>query len=513
MQSGTRTYTAAVNPCLSDGESRGNISDHTLIRNQDSVQHPAKQHITDTAILDFFRCEVNSASTKTANTYRQTIAALTAFWNHNASCTHDLSENNLRAWLSFMFYSGYSVKTVSYYFDTLTALCNKAIRAGFSIDTNPLKQLKAELKQLHGFESDEAATIHNLQQLPVLTAAISHEKGEIAMYLACFLISLYERGISFERLAYLDKSQLCTLLPESQALADAFTDLKRKYVFPLDQSKRTVRQLTTELNKKLRFVMLYKGLKPSLQLDDTTLNMWINTALKCGVTPEEILGCIDRIPDGNLTLRFAIPKHITPDEIQQISALVASCLTGNPSQWHAMRLRPHVCPKDIFQRLEQHPNAGSLIESTFYPCEEIAARIGKKLVYQERPLIADVLFFRSKATDVLTLFRIIGDLAWCYRTGSAYSVIPDAEMMRFQQTIGIFTRDMEITPIGTHLLGPGSKVRIIGGPMAGYEGIVHRLISDTGLDSSTRVFQLMLLGTQGIEWTADVNERLIEAIE
>ncbi len=175
-------------------------------------------------------------------------------------------------------------------------------------------------------------------------------------------------------------------------------------------------------------------------------------------------------------------------------------------RWFAMKLRRGVVPADIIKRYGE-------IGETYYPCEEIARRVDGKMTMETRAVIADVLFFRSRRSDILPMFRAIGDMAWCYRQNglpdSPYSVIPDSDMLRFQRTIGQFTPDMVVTPGDYADRGVGRKVRITGGIMEGYEGVIYSCPSS----GDGRILRLQLINDCGIDVKVEIPESLIESIE
>lgn len=163
----------------------------------------------------------------------------------------------------------------------------------------------------------------------------------------------------------------------------------------------------------------------------------------------------------------------------------------------------------------------------FYPCEEIARRIGKKLVYCNKPLISDVAFFRCRATDIRPLFSRIGDMAWCYRGcgGSQYAVIPAGAMARFQEAIGMFTSDYQLSPIGSLTPKIGERVVIIGGVFAGRDGFIEKISTNTASlgaaeanasrtapntgNASSTIYRILLPDSTGFEWRVDLDSRLV----
>ncbi|MDE5870895.1 MAG: hypothetical protein K2H22_02965 [Muribaculaceae bacterium] len=160
------------------------------------------------------------------------------------------------------------------------------------------------------------------------------------------------------------------------------------------------------------------------------------------------------------------------DTFKENFSAVGKIFLENPPRWYAMSLRPGVRFTQVCRRIQllaaahTEPKAPILRASLantarsadtslsdirlFYPCEEIARAIGKKVVIRERPFIHSVVFFRARITDIGRLFAKIGDLAWCYRQsarpGAPYADISERQFKLFQQTIAQFTPTTRLPP-------------------------------------------------------------------
>ncbi len=237
-------------------------------------------------------------------------------------------------------------------------------------------------------------------------------------------------------------------------------------------------------------------------------DLWAHAALKCGYTPQAITGCLGFRPTANPVFALCPMQPIPDSDAMEMRATVARVITDDPLQWFVMRLRPASGFSSLRQRLASIPS-GNHAPTLFYPCEEIATRIGRRLVWRDRPVIPDIVFFRSRRSHVRPLFREIGDLAWCYTTGRSgtYAAIPDTEMQRFQQAIGRFTPQSEIFPAGTLAPAPGDTVEIIGGIFAGRHAEVVKTATKP---SGVTIYRLILPDNKGIEWRIDVDARLLQ---
>ncbi|MDE7345773.1 MAG: hypothetical protein K2N48_03415 [Muribaculaceae bacterium] len=229
-------------------------------------------------------------------------------------------------------------------------------------------------------------------------------------------------------------------------------------------------------------------------------------------------------------------------------AAIGRVFLDNPPRWYAMSLRPGVLFTQVCRRIQllssgngQRTTDNAPLANTarsadtslsdielFYPCEEIARAIGKKIVIRERPFIHSVVFFRAKLTDIGPLFARIGDLAWCYRqssrSGAPYADISERQFQLFQQTIAQFTPDYEVASTGELELRPNDRVQILGGLFAGHEATFEESrvkgqessisASENGkqktenANASGVVYRLNIIGDNGIEWRISVDSRL-----
>ena len=193
----------------------------------------------------------------------------------------------------------------------------------------------------------------------------------------------------------------------------------------------------------------------------------------------ETLVALGHKPVGLPALIPCGPSDADDFRIEALRYDIGRIFADNPFKWYAMRFRPGVRYADIKSRFEAIKDEITIPE-VFFPCEEIAHKIGRKLVYENKPVIPGVLFFRGRVTDISPLFYRIGDLAWCYRDRSsatrAYATVPESDMRAFQLAIGVFTPETEIYPIGCAPIYPSDIVKVIGGRLIGKTGVVDSII-------------------------------------
>ncbi len=171
-----------------------------------------------------------------------------------------------------------------------------------------------------------------------------------------------------------------------------------------------------------------------------------------------------------------------------------------------MRLRRGVKFETVEARL-QTLDAEVAAPEIFYPCNEIAKRVGRRMITDRQPVIPDIVFFRCRRSNVFNLFCHIGDLAWCYTVPGTgirnYAAIPAVDFDIFQRTIGMFTNDCEVAPIGTLTPRPDERVVLVGGLFQGCNARFRNTENDNTL------YRLEILGDNGFEWRINVDPRLV----
>ena len=288
------------------------------------------------------------------------------------------------------------------------------------------------------------------------------------------------------------------------------SDNYRKYLFPLDQSKLTPRQLEENVERKIRGLFVANNIPIVRSADNTIRLIWAYAALKCGIPGSEIVAlmgsamAIDGIPEMSLCIK----ADVTQDRRAALTETVNTLLSNNPLRWYAMKLRGRVDFDDVVERTK-NLDERILRPEFFYPLDEICKRVGKKIIKESQPVIRDIVFFKLRVTDIFPLFCKIGDLAWCYTTtgkpGGDYAPIPQSSFNRFQETIGYFTPEYEIAPIGGFEPKEGESVVIVNGPLANYEFEVEKA-KDTG----NIIFQLNMIGDNGFQWRTSAKKRQLE---
>lgn len=103
-------------------------------------------------------------------------------------------------------------------------------------------------------------------------------------------------------------------------------------------------------------------------------------------------------------------------------------------------------------------------------------RCGQKRLV-ERPLISNMLFAQGTHERINSFVRQHDYIHFAYRRdGAGFSIleVPDAEMEAFRRAVTSMASDLTYYHPNEISLRQGTKVRIIGGHLDGYEGVVLR---------------------------------------
>ena len=139
-------------------------------------------------------------------------------------------------------------------------------------------------------------------------------------------------------------------------------------------------------------------------------------------------------------------------------------------------------------------------------------RLGEKVV--EKPVMFSYIFMRSEEGRVVEFEKEYRPkLTAIWRKSKSKMdrtrilVIPDKQMQMFMQTVGQYQNDVPFLQPSSDMLEKGDKVRIIGGPFEGVEGI---LLSQQGKDGGrilVRISDVLAVPTLEIE------PQMIEVLE
>jgi len=465
--------------------------------------------MSDSVISEFrakIESTVNSASRRSLE---QTVDAFRRFLGDISISFSDFSEDLLGEWVSWLFSRGYSIKTITYYINRLSSLYGKSAKDGIAEDRGAFARTKAKLANASTGGLEIASDPECFSKLRSLVTKDCSKTPLRQLAKDITLFSIFNGGLSFDELAKYRKDDYKGDDEAILKIVNRYSKLKNKYLFPLNQSERTPRQLNAAVSSLFYDALKTAGISLSAYSVSAPADLWTAVAMHCGIPASEISTCIGPAGHDNPILSFAPAKDMPQEQIDETRRRVTQILAEDPEHWYAMQFRPHISYEMIQERLNA---AGITLKQTFYPMEEIVRQIGKRLKRESRPVMPGLLFFRSKATELPDLFYRIGDLAWGYRytrdRHSPYATIPNEAIDTYAIAVGKFTDGMDQYPDGTIGIEPGDTVEITGGEFKGCTATFEKEMQDIAQGTKRITYRLKLSGLNSITWTVNLDPRL-----
>lgn len=292
---------------------------------------------------------------------------------------------------------------------------------------------------------------------------------------------------------------------------------RRRYLFDLGQSRKRMSQLVREVNQTVNSYFLSKGIIFSdTFIPEKILSLWIAKARQIGISLSDIRSMFSELPDEYSYLEQIKRSELSPTEILHIKKCVAEAFSPSGDRWYAMKLRRSSSFNDLRDTLKtNHPLCfGKIL--FFYPMRETARKIGKRILRESTPYIPGIVFLKLTPRYVATVDNTLRreNIGWMFRLtntpGSEFSIIDPRSMHAFQKAVGQFTSDMKIELTSRPILGIGREVRITGGVMNGYEGVIYD-IKDSA-DGGERLFYIKLSHQDYVKIEAKIEEIFIEPL-
>lgn len=459
-------------------------------------------------LLNILDAQVVLSNGSSASNYKKSIASLRGFLSSHEGCESIAFDSLLENWIVFLAVtSGRSLKTCIHYVDLLSGLYTKAVASGMVGQSDAFALVKAKLRKCDADKFSSFITDESYKRLLSLLRNSAGLTDDLKLSADILLFSLLNAAIPLISVAKLRKDSLTDFDDDTNALTARIVAKNRSYVFPLSQSGKTDRQLSLSVNRMIIDLFDRRNIIHSDNIQDTVRCYWAYAALRCGVMADEIISVLGCRPVG--LPAFAIVKEdssVSEPRRREICQIVGAVFSNNPVNWYAMKLRPRVKFRQLRAQIESSADQLPVIDM-FYPCEEIARRVNKKIVKEQKPVLPDIVFFKSRYADIRPLFSKIGDLAWCYTSGDRYAAIPDSSMEHFQRTIGKFSPDYEVGPVGSIALNKGDKIVVLSGPFSGYRGEV----AGSSPEEYGTVYRIMIFNDQSfsIEWRVN-DPRLVQ---
>lgn len=468
---------------------------------------------TDNAIspLEFFRLKIESveSSVSRAN-LRRSLAALTEFIGDTDLSFDGFTDTLLGELVVRHLFRGNTPATIyNNIIKRLATLYNKAVDAGLARPTEAFRKVSGKLadsRQPAMSYTDSDEVFRKLQRI-IRTDYSSDLPRQLGKDI--LLYAIYCGGLTFDQIATCRKTDYQGSDPAIAAIVARYSRPKNKYLFPLNQAHSTPRQLSRFIQVLIGDVMASVQLPlPSIPTG-TAEYLWTAVALGCGVSASDIAACHSPRRTPSVIATYVRPSAIGPEEIDGIRRNIIATLTDNPLHWYVMQFRPRVNYDMVRERLA---NRDIRLAETYYPMEEITRKIGGRKVFESRPVISWLLFFRSRVTDLTRLYREIGDLAWGYRqsrsVSGSYAIINPAEIRRYQVAIGDLTEDTELYPEDTIRFQPGDRLIILGGLFSGRAATFDSEKKDTA--TGRTICRILLDGGHYKDWIIEEDIRLLQ---
>lgn len=464
--------------------------------------------ITNRQLLAFLESKLKSHTPESAQKYKQTIRALDLFTATHALSLADIDDSFVCDWVVSLLRQDLAVSTVIRHLNILSSLLKNAAKKGLI----PLCDSPRRIATILGNSADpvpplltEAALTHNL-------ALLASSDSGLPSGLIRFAI--INGAMPVDEMASLRREDIDRFTGDSRLILDSFVSSGRSYIFPLDQSRNTRRQLRARIAALLAPLFAQMRIPSGADPDEAIRSLWVAIAMSRGATASSALSALGHsapytIPHC-LADKFSPRAEGTDVNSRELTVEVANSLTSERPEWFAMHLRRGVdfnsLSKDIHSAFRPVPEL-------FFPCEIISRirRNRKELI--EKPFISRTAFFRLPPGAVTRLFAMIGDRAWCYRVNntptSPYARIPEAEMRRFRNAVGILTPDTDLHPLGDIIPVPGETVIVI---TPGYDRRQATVEDVLNPGSPTAIIRVKLSTDLGYEWRADLSSHQIERL-
>lgn len=186
------------------------------------------------------------------------------------------------------------------------------------------------------------------------------------------------------------------------------------------------------------------------------------------------------------------------------STNTTDCQTDTETHWFVMR--------DLKRRNTKTPAYKMLAENgfeVFTPMKKCqTVRFGRKVI-EDIPIIQDMLFVHSTRENLDSVVANTPTLQYRYLKGGGYrepAVVRDADMNKFIDAVNSTVTPKYYTPDEINPAMVGKKIRIVGGPLNGYEA---RLLNIRGSRKKHIMVELPGIITAGV----DVNPEYIQIIK
>lgn len=459
------------------------------------------------SLIDFFKFNASEEGSEKQTTYSKAVNSLVSFLQSRGASMLPDPETAICDWTVYMCVCGVSLKTALPYLNAIAGLYKKAVGEGLAPSTDVFARIRSQLKESGDTLWKSWLKENDFERLRSITRAGQRltDVRKLVLY------SLTRDCMPLAEAARVKIDDMPDAELELLGISRSQFSGNRKYVFSLDLTGLTPAQLARTVNSTVLALLEQCNISHTPSADDTLRSYRAYAALRMGVAPHTVRSLFKVVPSGFPILSICQDSDISEESRRQISGSISEMFIVNPPKWYVMRLRPRVRFDELEKKLDGL--RGELpAPELFYPCEEIYRRTGKKNAVVQKPVIPDIVFFKSRETDLYPMFLKIGDIAWAYKTdgrgGNRYAAIPKRAFERFQETIGQFTPDYEVATIGELTPRVGDEIVVIGGLFQSQEGILTEIEGEDG--NGNRIYRIEITPPNaGQVWKIGIDARIV----
>ena len=412
----------------------------------------------------------------TARNYQNFLSSFEKFLGDRLLDFSDVNKELIAAYRAWLVNSGNRPTYITLYLQYFRSLYNKAYHKGLAPKTSAFDDVHSTKPKAVG-ECSRLSGVFVVRELANLSLT---DKPSFSRVRDLFLFSVLSGGLSYRELCSLRKTDLRSgylyiqsptrqqkLLSGMLQIIEKYRQFDTDYLFALDQEKTEIEKSEHQYYKRLE-ALFHLASCPNLPIHDhTALSLYISIAMELGIEASSIRGCVSHLPTGS-ALELVDRRELSQSRIDQISEQVAYAIKDYRSHWYSLRLYR---PVEEIQSYLAEEN----IES-YYPIEEVARRVGKKIEDYKSPVMKHVLFFRSTEEKSKKIARDLFGQVSIYKSLSSeqdrYAIIPDYEMYMFRMLVSNGSEEIRFEEIDKRDFSKGKRVRIIEGKFCGYEGVV-----------------------------------------
>lgn len=459
--------------------------------------------------FEFFRSRLSGSKSEGSMRYRKTVTELESFLISHHLQFANLSEMMMADWAIELLCRGLAVSTVNRHLNSLNGMVKDAAKEGMILPNSSPRSVSKSLSELKSLPPLLGNSLFESVLSTLRDAMNERDDNNYNVFLDMVLISMLNGAIPLEMVSRLKKEDMQTYDGESLAILMRNTAARRDYVFDLRQSELTPRQLKASISAGVRSAFKPYFDESGFDADEFVRSVWAACAIRSGLSASEALGYAGGSAAYTMP-SFCAQALVSGDGKKEWMATINTMLCGGMPKWYVMQMRRGITfdelRKDIYENLRPCP-------VLYYPCETILKKRGNKRSVEERPFIDRTVFFRSTPENILPMFSLIGDKAWCYRLlgvpGSPYAVIPQRDMERFQRAVGVFTSEVEIHPLNELTPKPGETVILIKAGFGNRTATVEDVIKS---DCGSAIFRVKFATDCGYEFRIDVDARQLQKI-